>query len=123
MHLVRPVVARLVCSHCGLMAEPGTLGWRALTAVSHSGQTLAAELAGHEVALDLCRHCLRDMLKSALGIEATANVDDTFGVTDPGDVRDALRWLSDADALIRASDARLAAWRRTEGLDDPHCTG
>ena len=114
--LVRPHVASLVCSHCGMVALPGTLGWRALTAVSHAGPTLTSELAGHEVALDLCRHCLRDALKAALGIGADCA--DPAAACLAADTPDPLRWVSDADDFIRASNARLEAWRRAEFAED-----
>jgi len=114
--LVRPHVASLVCSHCGMVALPGTLGWRALTAVSHAGPTLTSELAGHEVALDLCRHCVRDVLKAALGIGGD---DELPQVADhAAEVADPLRWISEADALIRASNARIEAWRNAELSED-----
>jgi hypothetical protein len=109
-------VASLVCSHCGMVALSGTLGWRALTAVSHAGPTLTSELAGHEVALDLCRQCLRDVLKTALGIAGAPG--DSTGAPPPDDTAGPLRWVSDADALISASKARLEAWRSAEVADD-----
>jgi hypothetical protein len=99
-----------------MVALPGTLGWRALTAVSHAGPTLTTELAGHEVALDLCRHCLRNALKAALGIGG-----DSVESADSGPEADAtkpLRWVSDADALILAGNARFDARRHADPADD-----
>jgi hypothetical protein len=111
--------ARLVCTCCGLVAQAGTLGWRALTAVSHAGPTLADELAGHEVALDLCRPCLRSVLKSALGIEPRNGLAGIRGSVIPSDeAKAALSSLGATEAYIIASNARLAAWRSAEGMDD-----
>ncbi len=104
-----------------MVAEAGTLGWRALTAVSHAGPTLAAELAGHEVALDLCRPCLRNVLRSALGMEHRGG---SHGAQVPGmsaDARQALRSISATEAYIRASNARLEAWRNAEDSDEAEC--
>lgn len=119
--LVRPHVASLVCSRCGMVALPGTLGWRALTAVSHAGPTLTSELAGHEVALDLCRHCLRNTLKAALGIGGDCT--DHSGAVLAAETQDLLHWICDADDFIRASKARLEAWRSAEFAEDSRRIG
>jgi len=126
----RPAVGRLVCTYCGLVAQPGSLGWRSLTAVSHAGPTVAAERAGHEVALDLCRGCMRDVLKAALGIRQADPAVAAFAsaasqrIEEPRVPVEAIRSMADAEAFIRASNARLEAWRRAEpGADQPHGTG
>ncbi len=119
LHPAGPPLARLVCTRCGLVAQPGTTGWRALTAVSHAGPTLAAERAGHEVALDLCRRCLRDVLRSVLGAPGDSDPSVQAGSHANGPQVGALRSMNDAEAFIRASNARLAAWRRA----DEECAG
>lgn len=101
-----------------MTAEAGSLGWRALTAVSHSGDTVAAELAGHEVALDLCRSCLRNVLKAALGMETRHSASGPRAAGMSAEAQAALRSLSATEAYISASNARLAAWRSAEGQDE-----
>lgn len=127
----RPALRQLVCTRCGLLAQPGTEGWRALTAVSHAGPSTSAERAGHEVALDLCRACMREVLKAALGIRRPPDsqamvVDASMLATHPAvpvvvPTVAAISTLAEAEAFIRASNERLDAWRRAEKDEAESC--
>jgi hypothetical protein len=117
-----PSTGRLVCSRCGLAADPGGPDWSALTAVSHSGSNVSQERAGHEVALDLCRHCTRETLRAVLGMRRTAPSSNT-SVASGTAAANAPRHgtvcsLAEAEAFIRAGSARLDALHRGE-LPDP----
>jgi hypothetical protein len=113
-----PATARLVCSRCGLVAEPGGADWPALTAVSHSGPTAAAERAGHEVALDLCRRCMRETLRAVLGLRPATPPPPAAGSakssTASAPCFDTVCSLADAEAFISACAARLDALYRGE---------
>lgn len=108
-----PVTGRLVCRRCGLSADAGGAERHLLTAVSHSGSSCASERAGHEVALDLCRNCMRETLRAALGVAPAA-----------GSARASARpfatacSLAEAEAFITACNLRLDALHRGE-LPDP----
>jgi hypothetical protein len=113
-----PSTGRLVCCRCGLAADPGSADWSALTAVSHSGTNVAAERAGHEVALDLCRRCMRDTLRAVLGIRQQAPTSNS-AVASPAPAanaphHDTICSLAEAEAFIHACAARLAALHRGE---------
>lgn len=120
-----PHSPRLRCARCGFSAVDSEAGWAQLTAVSHAGPTEALERAGHAVGMDVCRNCLRDSLRSALGLpprgttarrpspapEAPPRAD-TAGER----VHRAMRSMERTDAFIRASERRLARWRGEDGL-------
>jgi hypothetical protein len=119
---------RLVCSRCGLAADPGAPEWRALTAVSHAGPNVAAERAGHEVALDLCRGCMRETLRAALGIRphgaraaGAARARHEAPPAAPLPRFDAVCSLADAEAFISRCCARIDALRRDEPSEPEHC--
>jgi hypothetical protein len=59
-------VHRLVCNRCGFVAEAGQAGWRNITSVAGYAAGPALETEPHEVGLDLCRDCLRQILRAAL---------------------------------------------------------
>jgi hypothetical protein len=112
-----PATVRLVCCRCGLAANPGSAGWQALTAVSHAGPTSAAERAGHEVALDLCRRCMRESLRVVLGLRPLAPPPpamDAERATTSAPGFDTVCSLADAQAFISACTARLDALYRGE---------
>jgi hypothetical protein len=117
-----PSTGRLVCCRCGLASDPGGADWAALTAVSHSGSSVAAERAGHEVALDVCRHCMRETLRAVLGIRRKASAS-TRAVAPRTPAANAPRHatvcsLAEAEAFISACAARLDALYRGE-LPEP----
>jgi hypothetical protein len=117
-----PSTGRLVCCRCGLASEPGGADWPALTAVSHAGPNVAAERAGHEVALDLCRHCMRETLRSVLGIQRKGPAK-AATVASRAPAASAPRQatvcsLAEAEAFINACSERLDALHRGE-LPDP----
>jgi hypothetical protein len=117
-----PSTGRLVCCRCGLASDPGGADWRALTAVSHAGPNVAAERAGHEVALDLCRHCMRETLRAVLGIGRKAP-SKAAAVAPRTPATSATRQatvcsLAEAEAFISACSERLDALHRGE-LPDP----
>jgi hypothetical protein len=107
-----PGTVRLVCRRCGLTADPGGAGRHVLTAVSHSGRSVASERAGHEVALDLCRSCMRETLRSALG----ASPPHAGAPTAPASPRpfETACSLAEAEAFINRCNARLDALHRGE---------
>jgi hypothetical protein len=113
-----PATGRLVCCRCGLAADPGGADWHALTAVSHSGPTAAAERAGHEVALDLCRRCMRETLRAVLGLRPATPPPPAEGVAKSSAASapcfDTVCSLADAEAFISACVARLDALYRGE---------
>jgi hypothetical protein len=117
-----PSTGRLVCRRCGLASDPGGADWPALTAVSHAGPNVAVERAGHEVALDLCRHCMRETLRAVLGIgrkapSRAASVPPRMPVNTT--TRQAtVCSLAEAEAFINACSQRLEALHRGE-LPDP----
>lgn len=116
-----PSTGRLVCGRCGLAADPGGAKWPALTAVSHSGPNVAAERAGHEVALDVCRHCTRETLRDVLGIRRRARRSNMAVVREPAagvHGQDTVCSLAEAEAFINACAARLEALHRGE-LPEP----
>jgi hypothetical protein len=83
---------------------------------------MAAERAGHEVALDLCRHCMRQTLRAVLGIRRRALVPTSAvaPLTPPARVprHDTVCSLAEAEAFISACCARLDALHRGE-LPEP----
>lgn len=117
-----PSTGRLVCCRCGLAADPGSADWHALTAVSHSGPNFAAERAGHEVALDLCRRCMRETLRGVLGIRPPASPSlRAVNASAPAVAAPSFKAvcsLADAEAFISACAARLDALHRGE-LPEP----
>lgn len=120
-----PSTGRLVCCRCGLAAEPGGADWHALTAVSHSGPNVAAERAGHDVALDLCRRCTRETLRGVLGIRPPSSASTaTAAASAPAEavpVFDTVCSLADAQAFISACSARMEALYRGELAEPGSC--
>jgi hypothetical protein len=104
---------RLVCRRCGMSVFADTDVDHELTSISHAGATPAMERAGHTVAMDVCRHCLRDILRGWLrgGTVETC-------CCDAARARDALRSPEHLDAFVRASNARLDALRAADGMAD-----
>jgi hypothetical protein len=120
-----PSTGRLVCCRCGLVADPGGADWHALTAVSHSGSNVAAERAGHAVALDLCRRCTRETLRAVLGIRPRSAALIATAAASASVVAvptfDTVCSFADAQAFISACSARMEAIYRGEPTDAAGC--
>ena len=105
---------RLVCVRCGTSVFADADAGHELTSTSHAGRTAAQERAGHQVAMDLCRHCLRAALRRYFGGSADDAGDEAQRSLDAADNRRAMRSLEDTEAFVRASNARLDAWRAAD---------
>jgi hypothetical protein len=113
-HANGPLHHRLVCERCGTSVFADADTGHELTSTSHAGRTKAQERAGHQVAMDVCRHCLREALRRCLGAgpeEAQARQQRCH---DAKAARQAMRSLEDTEAFVRASNARLDALRADE---------
>jgi len=111
---------RLVCVRCGTSVFADADAGHELTSTSHAGRTAAQERAGHRVAMDLCRHCLRDALRQCFGGAAEDENDQAQRSLDAAAARRAMRSLEDTEAFVRDSNARLDAWR---AADECGCDG
>lgn len=121
-----PHSPRLRCAHCGLTAVAGDAAWAQFTATSHAGSSESAERAGHLVGMEVCRHCLRDSLRSALGMvpppapgRAPRPAPPMPEHDSPGQrVGRAMRSMERTNAFIRASERRLARWQEADRVAD-----
>jgi ribosomal protein S14 len=105
---------RLVCVRCGTSVFADADERHELTSISHAGRTAALERAGHQVAMDLCRHCLRDALRQCFDGSADGASAKAQRRLDAVAARRALCSLADTEAFVRDSNARLDAWRAAE---------
>lgn len=101
-------IHRLVCSRCGFVAEAGQAAWSNITSVAHHADGHAPDGEPHEVGLDLCRDCLRQVLRAALCLAPP-------GVSEMREPR--WREMAEVDAYIATSNAHLAALREADRVE------
>ena len=98
-------IYRLVCTRCGFIAEAGQAAWSNITSVAHHADSQAVDGKPHEVGLDLCRDCVRSFVRAALCRIPQAQPEPR------------LRDMTEIDAYIATSNARLAALREADRVE------